>query len=455
MRWFTSTLVSLCLFSQGQLRAQSSLPLLHVGFPGATGVTITYNSAGSGNNSTGSSTCTIAITSTSGNLIVAEISTNTLSNTLTISGGSYTWTQISGSPFTDSGSHIEKAYWYTVANTSTSVTVTFTQSVFTNTATCAVASYSASTGWPSAPLDVTTNKSNLAYATGTSINSGTTGTTAFPKELAVGLFSGLKASGGSAYSAAAGSGYTLRQSNVAQPAISAIEDQVLSATGTQTAALTWTYSGTVNTMNSADAIAVFYPNPTSAITLVAHSIGSPTTTGVDTTGATLIVVHCAAGSTSTAVTDSKGNTLTALTNQGSGTTSRLFYVTSPITGTGHTFSCNGSLETAAMEAFSFAGAFDQQNGSAPGVVTSAQPGSITPTAPFEVVITGFTFTAVNPATINSGYTITDQQGVVGGVSYGNAMGYLIQTAPAATNPTWNNSGASGQMITTIASFKHN
>src|SRR6266536_1343851 len=79
-------------------------------------------------------------------------------------------------------------------------------------------------------------------------------------------------------------------------------------------------------------------------TAQAQASNSPTTTGIDTTGADLLVasVHEYAGGPAGTVSDSKGNTWHALTPQGSGATTKItiFYAwgSGLSVGAGHTFS---------------------------------------------------------------------------------------------------------------------
>ena len=194
-----------------------------------------------------------------------------------------------------------------------------------------------------------------------------------------------------------------------------------------------------------------------AIALVAHSsvTNAQDTTGVDTTGANLIVIFIAGGSDITP-TDNKSNTYTGLTihSQG-GDDSRLWYCYNPTVGTDHTFKQIWSYECLFAAAFSGVAAspFDQENGSNTAGATSLQPGSITPSEDNCLVVTGLMAGSTNSShSVNDGFTITDSINGVNGVNYGGAMAYLIQTTAAAANPThsWTSSVVAAL---SIASFK--
>jgi hypothetical protein len=193
-----------------------------------------------------------------------------------------------------------------------------------------------------------------------------------------------------------------------------------------------------------------------AYSVVAHTIGGSPTSGIDTTGADLIVVveGCTAFGT---FSDSKSNTWTALsdwTASGDAVLLRCRYCQAPTVGSGHTFSSSGGLQTT-LSVIALSGSvgtpLDQQNFMA-SQGTPVQPGSITPGANNEVLITagagyvgGSDFTA-----IDSGFTISDHASFgTFGVSQG--MAYLIQTTATSENPTW--TGATFNNGCGIASFK--
>lgn len=175
---------------------------------------------------------------------------------------------------------------------------------------------------------------------------------------------------------------------------------------------------------------------------------------IDTTGASLIVIHVASYIQVATPTDSQGNTYTALTEQVTDPHGRLFYCVAPSVNSGHTFTnpTNGSYASMHVRAFSgtHASPFDQQNGTTISANTSGQPGSITPSEDGCLVITGLGVAAQNPS-IGGGYTaaVANHNG---GSSYGSGLGYLIQTTAGATNPTWSWTENVIAALT-IASFK--
>jgi len=103
---------------------------------------------------------------------------------------------------------------------------------------------------------------------------------------------------------------------------------------------------------------------------------------------------------------------------------------------------------------SSASPFDQQNGAAStGLVTSQQPGSITPTANNELIVTLFGDSNCSSIpTIDSGFTITDAIAYNGSSNYGGAVAYLFQNTATAINPAWSIT-SSGNTVSSIASFK--
>ena len=186
-----------------------------------------------------------------------------------------------------------------------------------------------------------------------------------------------------------------------------------------------------------------------------------TTDAIDTTGATLLVV--AISGTSAAgtrtLTDSKSNTWT----QGAQSNNAfsqivIFYATNPSSvGSGHTFTAGaaGTYPMAMVLAFSgtdTSQARDQQN-SAGATSTTLQPGSVTPGQNGEVLVTALNggFNGATTYSIDSGFTLTDQAGFLGGKAYGGAIAYLIQGTAAAINPTWT-SGISDLLNAGIDTF---
>jgi len=167
-----------------------------------------------------------------------------------------------------------------------------------------------------------------------------------------------------------------------------------------------------------------------------------TSSAIDTTGATLLVVVVGeqGGPIALGVTDSKGNSYTPLSSAGlSGfVNGQMFYCISPIVGTGHTFSVTTSGSTfpaVAVEAWNVAGTvtFGSQSGA-----NALQPGSIGATGT-TLFVTGATWNPfTSPVTVDSGFTISSQAPSTA-TSVGIAISHIV--ASASKNPTWSGPGS--------------
>lgn len=189
-----------------------------------------------------------------------------------------------------------------------------------------------------------------------------------------------------------------------------------------------------------------------------------TTSSIDTTGCNFLVAAVGFFS-AIALTDSKGNTwtpLTTITNTTGNNSIRIFYAFNAIVGTGHTFTLTGASSFGAICVQGFSGVktsspFDQQNGATTVVSASLQPGSVSPSEDNELIVTGYTQSAiVGTMSIDSGFTITDQISVGSGAHFGSALAYIIKgagTAGIGVNPTWTNGGGIDQSAATIATFR--
>lgn len=193
------------------------------------------------------------------------------------------------------------------------------------------------------------------------------------------------------------------------------------------------------------------------ISSTAGNTGGPntvTTTGIDTTGANLLVVGLALDDAASAtVSDSKGNTWTQLISYTQGNVRvRLYYSIPASVGTAHAFTVTGSsifasIYVQAFSGVSAVGAVDKQSGSN-GFVAALQPGSITPGQNNELIVTLLGINAAGaPMSIDSGFTETNELDFVGSASYGGAMAYLVQTTAAAVNPTWTRTNTNGTAAT--------
>lgn len=192
-----------------------------------------------------------------------------------------------------------------------------------------------------------------------------------------------------------------------------------------------------------------------------------TTGGVTTTGSTFIVLGVptfdGAAVPTVTVTDSNTNTWTRL-NTYSTTVPRfsLYYCYAPIVGAGHTFTVTGTAIFPSVYAMWFSGVisspFDQQNGFGGASTLSGQPGSITPTQNYELVITGLNSNQNTTSdTISAGYTIPTgcSSTYIASQHFGGAMAYNIQSVATTTNPTWTYGTGTTSAAIAIASFKSN
>lgn len=179
------------------------------------------------------------------------------------------------------------------------------------------------------------------------------------------------------------------------------------------------------------------------IALVTHvtaaGLNGATSSSIDTTGASLLVIAVAYGGTIT-VSDSKGNTWTALTAYANGgQKQRIYYAVNPTVGTGHTFTVGGTSVVASFAASSWSGVdtttpFDVQAGTGgAGPITAAGIGSpsMTPANNGSLVITSCSQAAVVSGLTASGtFTALDAVAFSSGVNYGIATAYVIQTTAA-------------------------
>lgn len=180
--------------------------------------------------------------------------------------------------------------------------------------------------------------------------------------------------------------------------------------------------------------------------------GGTTPTGIDTTGANaiFIVSYSYQGTGSGPLnnpTDNKGNTYTQraiLKTSPTGFQIELWECISPTVGTGHTFTRTGSNIYASFDVLAVSGLATTSffGGSVTATIASgagtAQAGSVTPTSNGSLVLSAYLFSdgMTGTASIDSGFTITDQQPAGTGTTEGGALAYLIQGTAGAVNPTW-------------------
>lgn len=199
-----------------------------------------------------------------------------------------------------------------------------------------------------------------------------------------------------------------------------------------------------------------------AIALVSNATSNTgTTSAINTTGATLLVLSISYNTSLgvSTISDSKSNTWTPLTehSEAGGLANRLYYVANPVVGSGHTFTAAGASNFNVICVQAFSGVltvspFDQETGSA-AVGLNVRPGAIIPPQSGEVFVTGLINNDVGTQTIESGFTISDSIPYTGGVNYGGAMAYFIQTDAASLNPRWMCPGVNGPSVASMATFK--
>jgi hypothetical protein len=186
---------------------------------------------------------------------------------------------------------------------------------------------------------------------------------------------------------------------------------------------------------------------------------STTTAGLNTTGATLLVLSAAwVYSGSATISDSKGNTWTPLTGQVASPQCQvqLFYVVNPTVGTGHTFTVSGTTIFPAVTVTAWTGQaaspVDQQNGNT-ATATTVATGSVTPSQSNELLIATTCHNNQYTSSINSSFTISDDENGMASFAYGNVMAYLVQGSASAVNPTFSGNGSSNTWAAAIATFK--
>lgn len=185
---------------------------------------------------------------------------------------------------------------------------------------------------------------------------------------------------------------------------------------------------------------------------------------INSTGATLIVFHVSRNTESCTIGDNKGNTFTLIQSVTSGTmVSEVYYCTPSAANTGinHYFTYQGCVPPGAMPSIDIivlsgtnsSASIDQQNSASLSSALSGQPGSITPTANNEIVITTVNAgTSTAAPTISAGYSVSSSINFTTGRHVASGMAYSIQTLATATNPTWTY-GSSTVSAQNIISFR--
>jgi hypothetical protein len=205
----------------------------------------------------------------------------------------------------------------------------------------------------------------------------------------------------------------------------------------------------------------------------ASSGGNAVTTnpGVDCSGVDLLVLtisyYTGTGHTSSP-SDSSSNTWLTAKSQTQSTcpgSTAIYYVQNPSVTASQTFtaSATGGLTYPSIQVQGFTGStgtpLDVTNSATSGGsnVATKQPGSITPGQNGELVVSDVLWCpngsgSGTTVSIDSGFTITDQNSYSPNNAEGGALAYIVQTTAAAVNPTWTFS-TSSFVATAIASFK--
>jgi hypothetical protein len=200
-----------------------------------------------------------------------------------------------------------------------------------------------------------------------------------------------------------------------------------------------------------------------AISLISSTIAGSTnqanvtTSAINTTGASLIVLVVVISNTQTTdPTDSAGNTWTALTLATAGASKeRIYYCVSPTTSSTHTFSLSAtfvpSIGVMAFSGTSTSSPFDQQSTGTQNFGFTCQTGSVTPSVNGELLISGVSFQNSNTVSIDSSFN-TPLQVNNSSNNLGIGMAYLVQSTAAAINPTWTYTNVDAGACS-IATFK--
>ncbi len=199
------------------------------------------------------------------------------------------------------------------------------------------------------------------------------------------------------------------------------------------------------------------------------ALGIGNTNTVDTTGASLIicsqVVYAADGVT--APNDNKGNTFTLIasidaTPNNASVREEMYYVSGGTVGTGHIFSNNSNrFGTLSCAAYSGVTTLDTSGtiGTASDVTTLQYGSSITPAQSNSLVVAAVGTNADSSIgysgyAINGGFTVraSTTGAPASGFWSGGTIADLVQTTPAAVQPTWSGWSTAVRSVAIIAVF---
>lgn len=201
-----------------------------------------------------------------------------------------------------------------------------------------------------------------------------------------------------------------------------------------------------------------------------NGVNAASTSALDTTGGDAIYIGMSwANSAATPVVTgtlggvSDGNTYTVVgTPQDDGSVKNvLVYAKNANTGMTHiiTATRTGGLQSLcvlAVAGSNLSSPLDQAHGNAitAGMAETIKPGATTPGEDGEILVTTVDVTASATFAIDSPFTISDQINLAGGVAFGTALAYSIQTMATPRDPTWDSQLISPlPLASNIASFK--
>lgn len=205
---------------------------------------------------------------------------------------------------------------------------------------------------------------------------------------------------------------------------------------------------------------------TATVNLIAHvawKAPAATSSGVTTTGATVMIVDTSEISGPATVSDTCGastnyNTWLPLNTINSGArNTKGYYVIAPNTcaAGAHTFTIAGGagFNGAVMLAFDpTSPVFDGQTAGASSAGTTVQPGSLTPGGPTNLLICILGGDGNTSFAIDSGFTIGDTSTYSAGVALSASVAYLEQASGTAQNPTWTVGANSSVILSNLVSF---
>lgn len=163
-----------------------------------------------------------------------------------------------------------------------------------------------------------------------------------------------------------------------------------------------------------------------------------TTTAIDTTGATIIVVQLSTAQTGTNFSDSQSNRWVQVypTASAGAQFSAMVFCVNPITSASHTFTLSaGSFPSMAVVCFSGTlGALVSTQAKTANPATTITFPSITPSANGALWVAGFCGGQNKTLAIDSGFTMIENAGGTNGQKVG--LAYLIQGTAGALTPTF-------------------